>query len=101
MYFENDSIIRGFYYYKESYLKHTNKRLTYILFNGKIIDRHKLVLTSSDDANNKRAIVAFLSNNYHVIKGEAFTSEKLYDFKIFCNGNLKRKVTQLLKGRQE
>lgn len=96
-YFENDSTIRGFYYYKDSYLKHANKRLIYILFNGKITDGNKLVLTSTDDAYNKRTIVAYLTEDYHIIKGEAFTSEKIYDFKIACKYNLKRKAEDVLK----
>lgn len=88
-YFINDSTIQGYYYYKNFFEKRKYRKETlYILFNG-IITNDKFIITSTDDAFNKRTVVGKLINNNMGIEGEAFSSGKLYDFKLDCKTDLR------------
>lgn len=82
-FFLNDSTIQGYYYYKTTYQKRKkNKESAYMLFNGHIKDGNKIVINTIDDAFNKRTVLANVSDVRDHIKGEAFSSEKLYDFEL-------------------
>lgn len=73
--------IRGFYYYKHKLKDYKDKHQMYILMEGKLNDDGTYLITSMDDAWNKRTIHGSLKTDKHV-SGQIYSNNQIFSFEL-------------------